>query len=186
MKSFCKCKESEKHGQTSVMCCNHCGLPDEEFWQEPPASSQPVEGVEDLMPETKDALARLAEKHNKADEEFVQKHLEIIMEKTLDAMIVVEIEKMYGGIQMASVQHFLDTGKVSGSLYLAIKELAKKFAANWHNQAAKLSPASNPLVEQDEKDKEIERLKGLIESLHTDAFGISPELWLQYKTENNL
>lgn len=28
----CQCKESDKHGQTSVMCCNHCGLPDEDFW----------------------------------------------------------------------------------------------------------------------------------------------------------
>jgi len=32
---FCTCHDSEKHGQTSVMCCNKCGLPDEEFWHNP-------------------------------------------------------------------------------------------------------------------------------------------------------
>ena len=29
----CNCKDEIKTGQTSVMCCNVCGLPDEEFWQ---------------------------------------------------------------------------------------------------------------------------------------------------------
>ena len=33
--AFCHCSNDEKHGQTSVMCCNHCGLPDEEFWKRP-------------------------------------------------------------------------------------------------------------------------------------------------------
>lgn len=33
--AFCYCSNDEKHGQTSVMCCNHCGLPDEEFWKRP-------------------------------------------------------------------------------------------------------------------------------------------------------
>ena len=28
----CQCKEEAKTGQTSVMCCNICGLPDEDFW----------------------------------------------------------------------------------------------------------------------------------------------------------
>ncbi len=28
----CKCSENEKHGETSIMCCNHCGLPTEAFW----------------------------------------------------------------------------------------------------------------------------------------------------------
>jgi len=32
---FCTYHDSEKHGQTSVMCCNKCGLPDEEFWHNP-------------------------------------------------------------------------------------------------------------------------------------------------------
>lgn len=36
------------------------------------------------------------------------------------------------------------------------------------------------------KEKEIERLKGLIETLHTEAFGINPVKWLQFKAENNL
>lgn len=33
--SFCKCPPKDKHGQTAVMCCNHCGMPDEPFWQPP-------------------------------------------------------------------------------------------------------------------------------------------------------
>lgn len=28
----CECKGEERHGETSVMCCNHCGKPTEEFW----------------------------------------------------------------------------------------------------------------------------------------------------------
>lgn len=31
----CNCKDEIKTGQTSVMCCNVCGLPDEEFWEIP-------------------------------------------------------------------------------------------------------------------------------------------------------
>lgn len=28
----CKCKPEDKHGETSIMCCNECGLPTEKFW----------------------------------------------------------------------------------------------------------------------------------------------------------
>ncbi len=28
----CACKDEIKHGETSIMCCNHCGLPTESFW----------------------------------------------------------------------------------------------------------------------------------------------------------
>lgn len=28
----CTCKDEERHGETSIMCCNHCGLPTEKFW----------------------------------------------------------------------------------------------------------------------------------------------------------
>lgn len=28
----CQCKNEDKHGETSIMCCNHCGKPTEEFW----------------------------------------------------------------------------------------------------------------------------------------------------------
>jgi hypothetical protein len=31
----CKCSPDEKHGQTGVMCCNRCGLPDEDYWEVP-------------------------------------------------------------------------------------------------------------------------------------------------------
>lgn len=29
----CKCSEGESTGETSVMCCNGCGLPVEDFWK---------------------------------------------------------------------------------------------------------------------------------------------------------
>jgi chromosome segregation ATPase len=28
----CKCNPERKHGETSIMCCNECGLPTEKFW----------------------------------------------------------------------------------------------------------------------------------------------------------
>ena len=28
----CKCQPQDRHGETSVMCCNNCGKPTEEFW----------------------------------------------------------------------------------------------------------------------------------------------------------
>lgn len=28
----CQCPENKKHGETSIMCCNECGRPAEEFW----------------------------------------------------------------------------------------------------------------------------------------------------------
>ena len=32
----CKCTSEEKHGETQIMCCNHCGLPTESFWTNKP------------------------------------------------------------------------------------------------------------------------------------------------------
>lgn len=28
----CACSEDDKHGETKIWCCNHCGLPTEEWW----------------------------------------------------------------------------------------------------------------------------------------------------------
>lgn len=28
----CQCPPEDKHGETSVMCCNHCGAPTEKWW----------------------------------------------------------------------------------------------------------------------------------------------------------
>lgn len=30
--SQCICSPGKKHGETSIMCCNHCGRPTETFW----------------------------------------------------------------------------------------------------------------------------------------------------------
>lgn len=28
----CACPEEEKHGETKIWCCNHCGLSTEDWW----------------------------------------------------------------------------------------------------------------------------------------------------------
>jgi len=33
VESNCKCAEEEKHGWTTVKCCNHCGKSIESFWK---------------------------------------------------------------------------------------------------------------------------------------------------------
>lgn len=73
-------------------------------------------------------------------DEAVQKHLLKIMDMTADGFIKTHIEKMYGGLQMASVQYFLESGSVSGSLYTNLKDMMIQFAKNWHTTAA-VSPA---------------------------------------------
>lgn len=71
------------------------------------------------------------------DDPFIKKHLAIIREKTIDNIIEIDIaRKMFGGLEMASVQHFLESGTISGSLYLRLKEAMLK-AYNWNDKAAK-------------------------------------------------
>lgn len=36
----CKCTPDQKHGETSIMCCNDCGLPCEPFWDVVAPTSQ--------------------------------------------------------------------------------------------------------------------------------------------------
>lgn len=28
----CQCTPEQKHGNTAILCCNKCGLPEEDFW----------------------------------------------------------------------------------------------------------------------------------------------------------
>ena len=56
--SFCKCPPKDKHGQTAVMCCNHCGMPDEPFWQPP---TDAVEEGEEITEHEMSWLLRLRE-----------------------------------------------------------------------------------------------------------------------------
>lgn len=66
------------------------------------------------------------------DDPFIQKHLAIIKEKMVEANICIHIEKMWGGLEMASVQHFMETGKINGSFMLRLKDFAKAIAgAKW-------------------------------------------------------
>lgn len=34
-RGWCNCTPEEQHGETSIMCCNRCGKPTEDFWQKP-------------------------------------------------------------------------------------------------------------------------------------------------------
>jgi len=31
--THCTCNDEDKHGETSIMCCNECGKPTEKFWR---------------------------------------------------------------------------------------------------------------------------------------------------------
>lgn len=70
--------------------------------------------------------------------EFIEKHLMVFMDKTADIFIELNIEKMFGSLQMASVEHFLKTGKVNGSLRENIKRMMVNFASKWHKTAYKV------------------------------------------------
>jgi len=34
-RGMCHCLPEEQHGETSIMCCNRCGMPTEDFWNVP-------------------------------------------------------------------------------------------------------------------------------------------------------
>ena len=47
----CKCDNEIKTGQTSAMCCNICGLPDDENWKAPsPLPGTTVQGYSEAKP----------------------------------------------------------------------------------------------------------------------------------------
>jgi hypothetical protein len=71
-----------------------------------------------------------------AEDKFIEKHLINVMDLTAEAMIVTRLESMYGGLEMASVSYFIETGKVTGSLYLQVKKMMIDFAERWHSTAA--------------------------------------------------
>lgn len=58
-------------------------------------------------------------------------------DKIFDSMVAENIEIMWGGLEMASIQHFIETGKINGSFRSRLKEFAYRFAKNWHNQSFK-------------------------------------------------
>lgn len=72
--------------------------------------------------------------------EFVNKHLLKVMDMFADSFIKTHIERMYGGLEMASVEYFLKTGTVNGSLHMNIKNMMIKFAKNWHATAYQSNP----------------------------------------------
>ena len=63
--------------------------------------------------------------------EFIENQLVKIREASMDSLINKHIERMWGGLEMASIQHFMDKGKVSGSFYLALKEMMRT-AYGWN------------------------------------------------------
>lgn len=56
----CNCNQEVKTGQTSVMCCNICGLPDEDFWQPPLSSIRSEQEIRDSLAEM-ERMAKAAE-----------------------------------------------------------------------------------------------------------------------------
>lgn len=76
---------------------------------------------------------------------FIEKHLAIIREKSMDSLIHLHIERMWGGLEMASVQNFVETGKVSGSLYLALKAMLTT-AYNWNPRKPSPSPQAEEMA----------------------------------------
>lgn len=147
------------------------------------------------------------------DDPFILKHMKIIREKTRDAQIDLTIGRM-GELEKSSIKYFLETGTINGSFRNRLIELMEKFAAQWNNpkyMPESLSGQSDEgkkenAVEMetmqaaidraslimDEKDKEIERLKGLIGYGHQHGFSSAQsnstidKSWALFKTKNNL
>lgn len=84
------------------------------------------------------------------DDPFIQKHLAIIRDKTMDALIVNHIERMWGGLEMASVQHFVETGKVNGSFHQRLKEILT-IAYKWQSQQP-AKPAPEERISAEDRD----------------------------------
>lgn len=104
-------------------------------------------------------------------DQFVKKHLKNIMSKTADLFIKNHIEIMWGGLEMASIQHFVYTGKVNGSFRQRLTEMLEGFAANWHNTAAEKQSSQleeSHIKAREMSAKEIEELKREIERLKMD------------------
>ena len=104
-------------------------------------------------------------------DQFVKKHLKNIMSKTADLFIKNHIEIMWGGLEMASIQHFVYTGKVNGSFRQRLTEMLEGFAANWHNTAAEKQSSQleeSHIKAREMSAKEIEELKRENERLKMD------------------
>lgn len=76
------------------------------------------------------------------EDKFIQKHLVKVMDMTADSMIKSKLERMYGGLEMSSVEYFVKTGTINGSFRQRIKELLVDFASKWHTTAAKSQPST--------------------------------------------
>lgn len=73
-------------------------------------------------------------------DEFIQTHLQNIMDKTADIFIDMEIGGMFGSLETASVEYFLKTGKINGAFRDRLKKMMVNFAKNWHTTASKSKP----------------------------------------------
>jgi predicted transcriptional regulator len=71
-------------------------------------------------------------------DEFIEKHLAKVWEKTKEAQIERFIKPMFGSLEAASIEHFLNTGTVSGSFYLNLMNMMEA-VKNW-----KSSPLPSP------------------------------------------
>ncbi len=69
-------------------------------------------------------------------EAFIQKHLDNVWENLKEARIQNTIGKMYGGLESASIEHFLKTGRINGSFLQRLNELCDSFK-KWDSKSDK-------------------------------------------------
>lgn len=66
--------------------------------------------------------------------EFLQKAIENKANDDLHAQLIKEHLENWNGLEKSSIEYFFKTGKVSGSLYLALME----YAESYHNAKIKI------------------------------------------------
>jgi hypothetical protein len=99
---------------------------------------------------------------------FVEKHLALIKSKMKDSFIHQHIEAMWGGLEMASVQHFTETGKVNGSFHkriIALIDGVMKWQLN-------LAGASSLAKENDTAEIIVEKLGEYVNRLGRRDLGL--------------
>jgi len=67
-------------------------------------------------------------------DDFIERQLQRIKEKSKDFLIHEHIEKMWGGLEMASIEYFMQTGRINGSFrnrLIDLIEAAQRYKMNF-------------------------------------------------------
>lgn len=116
------------------------------------------------------------------NEEFIQKHLGIIKEKMRGNFIHQHIAKMWGGLEMASIQNFIETGRISGSFRNNLLALIND-AMQWQ---VNLKPTTPPAPAPAESGEEVSvekinrAVRFLAVELHPDVYDHFYKLWKSF------